>query len=40
MKTQQEWNELKTEHEIAYFKADVCLGSPERFSLDGKREIC
>jgi hypothetical protein len=25
---------------MAYFKADVCLGSPESFSLDEKREIC
>lgn len=40
MKTQQEWNELKTEHEIAYFKADVCLGSPQSFSLDEKKQIC
>ena len=25
---------------MAYFRADVCLGSPESFSLDEKREIC
>ena len=40
MKTRQEWNDLREEHELAYFKADVCLGSPESFSLDEKREIC
>ena len=40
MKTQQEWNDLRTEHELAYFKADVCLGSPQSFSLDEKKQIC
>ena len=40
MKTQQEWNELREEHELAYFKADVCQGSPQSFSLDEKKQIC
>lgn len=34
------WNELKEEHEIIYFRADICLGSPESYSLDEKRQIC
>ena len=34
------WNELMEEHEIAYLRADVCLGSPQSFSLDEKRRIC
>lgn len=30
MRTDKEWNDLMQEHELAYFKADVCLGSPSR----------
>ena len=40
MKTDKEWTELRERHELAYFKADVCLGSPQSYSLDEKREIC
>ena len=40
MKTQQEWNDLREDHELAFFKADVCLGSPQSFSLDEKKQIC
>ncbi len=40
MKTSNEWNKLHEEHELAYFKADVCLSSPQSFSLEEKREIC
>lgn len=32
--------ELIEDEAMAYFRADVCLGSPESFSLDEKREIC
>ena len=32
--------ELIADEAMAYFRADVCLGSPESFSLDEKREIC
>ncbi len=32
--------ELIEDETMAYFRADVCLGSPESFSLDEKREIC
>jgi len=35
-----DWNRLAEEHELAYFRADVCLGSPQSFSLEEKRQIC
>lgn len=38
--TDAQWQALKEEHELAYFRADVCLGSPQSFSLDEKRQIC
>ena len=34
------WSELMEEHELAYFRADVCLGSPQSYSLDEKKQIC
>ena len=34
------WNQLIEEHEVTYLRADICLGSPESFSLDEKRQIC
>ena len=34
------FNELNEKHEMAFFRADVCLGSPQSFTLDEKREIC
>lgn len=40
MTTNTDWNELAERHEMAFFKADVCLGSPQSFTLDEKREIC
>ncbi len=38
--TTTDWNAFIEEHEIAYLKADICLGSPQSYSLDEKREIC
>ena len=35
-----DWNRLAEEHELVYFRADVCLGSPQSFSLEEKRQIC
>ena len=32
--------QLIVDEAMAYFRADVCLGSPQNFSLDEKREIC
>ena len=34
------WNALREEHEIAYLRADICLGSPQSYSLEEKRQIC
>ena len=40
MMTNEQWQELAEEHELAYFRADVCLGSPQSYSLEEKRAIC
>ena len=40
MMTNDQWQELTQEHELAYFRADVCLGSPQSFSLEEKKQIC
>ena len=40
MITDAKYNELNEKHEMAFFRADVCLGSPQSFTLDEKREIC
>ena len=40
MMTNDKWQELAQEHEMAYFRADVCLGSPQSFSLEEKKAIC
>ena len=34
------WNTLREEHEIAYLRADICLGSPQSYSLEEKKQIC
>ncbi|ACV22414.1 Uncharacterised protein [Slackia heliotrinireducens] len=34
-----DWNHLREEHEIAYLRADICLGSPQSYSLEEKRQI-
>ena len=36
----EQWETLAQEHEMAYFRADVCLGSPQSFSLEEKKQIC
>ena len=40
MMTEKQWQDLAEEHELACFRADVCLGSPQSFSLEEKRQIC
>ena len=40
MMTNDKWQELAEEHEMAYFRADVCLGSPQSFNLEEKKQIC
>ena len=34
------WTELQQAEEMAYFRADLSLSSPDSYSLDEKREIC
>lgn len=36
----EKWTELQQAEDMAYFKADICLCSPESYTLDEKREIC
>mgnify|MGYP006916174297 CR=1 FL=1 len=33
------WEELRQAEAMAYFKADICLYSPESYSLDEKKTI-
>lgn len=40
MYTNADWNHLREEHKIAYLRADICLGSPQSYSLEEKRQIC
>ena len=34
------WAELQQAEDMAYFRAEACLLSPESYSLDEKRAIC
>ncbi len=34
------FDELAQAEDIAYFKADICLYSPESYTLEEKRDIC
>ncbi len=40
MKTNSEWNDLIQEHELAYFRGDLALSSPQSYSLAEKAAIC
>ena len=40
MMNDEKWTELQQAEDMAYFKADLCLYSPESYTLDEKREIC
>ena len=40
MMNQAQVNQLCEDNELAFFRADVCLGSPESFSLEEKATIC
>ena len=33
-------SQLIEDNQIAFLHADICLGSPESYSLDEKRQIC
>ena len=34
------WTELQQAEDMAYFRADLCLYSPESYTLEEKRGIC
>ena len=40
MMSQNQVNQLCEENELAFFRADVCLGSPQSFTLEEKAKIC
>ena len=40
MMNEEKWEELKQEEEMAYYRADICLYSPESYSLEEKKQIC
>jgi len=40
MTTDKQWNEMLEEHELAYFRADLALSSPQSYSIEEKAEIC
>ena len=40
MMNQAQANKLIEDNELAFFRADVCLGSPQSFSLEEKAAIC
>ena len=40
MLNQTQITQLCEDNELAFFRADACLGSPESFSLEEKAAIC
>ena len=40
MTDDERWAGLQQAEDMAYFKADLCRYSPERHTLDEKRDIC
>jgi hypothetical protein len=36
MMNEAKWEELRQDEEMAYFRADLCLSSPESYSLEVK----
>lgn len=40
MMNEAKWEELRQNEEMAYFRADLCLSSPESYSLEEKKDIC
>lgn len=35
-----DWTALQQAEDMAYFRADLCLCSPESYTLEEKRDIC
>lgn len=40
MTTHAQFSKLIEDNELAFFLADVCLGSPDSFSLEERAAIC
>ena len=40
MMNQSQVNQLCEDNELAFFRADVCLSSPQSFTLEEKAKIC
>lgn len=40
MMNEAKMTELTQAEDMAYFRADLCLYSPESYSMDEKKEIC
>ena len=40
MTNDEKWTELQQAEDMAYFKADICLYSPDSYTLEEKRDIC
>lgn len=38
MMNEAKWEELRQDEEMAYFRADLCLSSPESYSLEEKKD--
>ncbi len=38
--TSTNWDALAQAEDFAYFRGDLCLSSPESYSLEEKKEIC
>ena len=38
--TNTNWDALAQAEDFAYFRGDLCLSSPESYSLEEKKEIC
>ena len=36
----ENWNDLCQAEDMAYFRADICLSSPESYTLEEKSQIC
>ena len=40
MMNDEKWTALQQAEDVAYFRADLCLYSPESYSFEEKRGIC
>ena len=38
--TNTNWDQLIEDHEVTYLRADICIASPQSYTLDEKRQIC